>query len=1155
MDDSDSFSCLQCWCHGPLVNSVHPAYHVCSVCGTLVSKIPTTSEGLEKFYSLNSYWHKLVKHKMYPPIEVRAVSDFGDRIPYWLSLVSCYSQDPKSMLEIGCAHGGFLALCRQQGIETVVGIEVDEETCRFAREHFKLPCVISGLFPNVNLPLQRFDLIVSFDVIQHFSNPLEDMAAIARLLSPDGTFIFQTPCYCGEDASWRQFKPEEHLYLFNADTVKELFKRADLEITEILPGFFPGDMFLIGKKTKDAASVHNPDTTPCKSWQKIKASGGASTLNIVFFTHYTALLGANRSLLTLVEGLALLGHRITVFCPQHGALVDYLSRIDVTYHIVPFPLLFTNNTNRSISVTIPPTERLKTTLYCATVIADYCKSIDIDIVYTNSSVMDIGLLVALLIGRPHIWHIREFGDLDYNLIPDVGDKVFSKLLKLSQGMVFISEAISNYYKEQYDVHGKVIYNGIYSEAELYSFSALKNKVCTDDTAIRFALAGYIHPKKGYATAIQAFAQVIKDYPDAILIVAGDGQTAWLEEIIRHYNVQSNVQLVGFVENISNIFLNADVMLMCSENEAFGRVTIEAMACGALVIGRNSGATSEIIADGHNGLLYDGTVVDLTAKMKYIAGNRYRLNELSENGRNTVRNRFLSKQYIDNIAEYIQHVSQGHKENYPEQPNGHGNLNTYERDLYEIYLTSTERDSPESSFKETIARSGIQKKLLPKITIITPSLNQAEYLEECIESVLEQGYPNLEYVIMDGGSTDGSVEIIKKYEKHLTYWQSCPDGGLYQAVTEGFRRTSGEIMAWINSDDKYHPLAFTKVAAVFSNNPDIDWLTGRKSFWDASGNLSKVEQRLGIFSRKKFLAGDFDKPYIQQESTFWRRSLWEAAGGCLAPDARLAGDLELWLRFFRHAQLHTVDTLLGGYRFYGDQRGVTLADQYYQESLTFFAQEKKSLELGQSTSYFPAIPKVLSVEKQELAALPGSHAYPNHVRCWAEYTEDLLLCTNNMITERRYSLAPFWLHEIELFCLLKPRAACLLRSAIEALGQGWKQLESTCYKASAHEQAGRADTAATLYREGYDLDPGHAPAVAGLLRCLQQCGNSCEALGLLPSILSLHAHDGDVVAVAVTILSGYGALEQALGVCQEFVSVNPHDERILQLLEHILQKED
>ena len=240
-----------CWCHGKLLDSVHPAYYVCSKCGTHVSRYSTTAEDLKKFYSLNGYWRDYQeKLAGYPPIEVRAVSDFNDRIPYWFSLVSRYSSKPKTILEIGCSHGGFLAFCRQQGIETVVGVEVDEETCCFAREHFKLPYVISGLFPSVELPLKSFDLITGFDVIEHFGNPQNDIAAISKLLSPEGTFIFQTPCYRGEDASWQQFKPEEHLYLFNAETVKELFDHAGLEVTDILPGFFADDMFVIGRRKK-----------------------------------------------------------------------------------------------------------------------------------------------------------------------------------------------------------------------------------------------------------------------------------------------------------------------------------------------------------------------------------------------------------------------------------------------------------------------------------------------------------------------------------------------------------------------------------------------------------------------------------------------------------------------------------------------------------------------------------------------------------------------------------------------------------------------------------------------------------------------------------------------------------------------------------------
>lgn len=219
---------------------------------------------------------------------------------------------------------------------------------------------------------------------------------------------------------------------------------------------------------------------------------------------------------------------------------------------------------------------------------------------------------------------------------------------------------------------------------------------------------------------------------------------------------------------------------------------------------------------------------------------------------------------------------------------------------------------------------------PRLAIVTPSYNQAEYLEECIDSVLSQGYPNLEYVVMDGGSTDGSVEIIKRYEAHLTYWQSCPDGGQYAAINAGFARTTGDIMAWLNSDDRYHPNAFLKIATVFSEYKETDWVTGFRSIWGKDGKILMLERGITNFSRRKYLTGGFGKPCIQQESTFWRRSLWEKAGGFLNTACTLAADAELWLRFFRHAELYRLKALIGGFRLYGEQRSLVDNERYVFE---------------------------------------------------------------------------------------------------------------------------------------------------------------------------------------------------------------------------------
>lgn len=221
--------------------------------------------------------------------------------------------------------------------------------------------------------------------------------------------------------------------------------------------------------------------------------------------------------------------------------------------------------------------------------------------------------------------------------------------------------------------------------------------------------------------------------------------------------------------------------------------------------------------------------------------------------------------------------------------------------------------------------------VPKITIVTPSLNQGEYLEACLDSVLSQGYPNLEFVVIDGGSTDGSVEIIKRYAERLTYWHSRPDAGQYAAIQFGFEKSSGGIMGWLNSDDMLHPGALFTVAAVFRARSDIEWITGRPNSFDAGGRQQWVMRDLPIWARKKYLEKQYDTPFIQQESTFWRRSLWRRAGGRLDTQWRLAGDLELWARFFRHARLVSVDALLGGYRIHAGQRAQTFMTEYRSEA--------------------------------------------------------------------------------------------------------------------------------------------------------------------------------------------------------------------------------
>jgi glycosyltransferase involved in cell wall biosynthesis len=213
---------------------------------------------------------------------------------------------------------------------------------------------------------------------------------------------------------------------------------------------------------------------------------------------------------------------------------------------------------------------------------------------------------------------------------------------------------------------------------------------------------------------------------------------------------------------------------------------------------------------------------------------------------------------------------------------------------------------------------------PPIVLITPVYNSAEFIEQTIRSVVAQGYPNLEYFIIDGGSTDGSVEIIRSYEKEITGWISEPDRGMYDALNKGFARSTNDLMGWISATDVLHPYSLFVVGSVFRSFPDVEWITGVPTVVDELGMTVEV-QPLPHWSRTRVLMGA--NRHIQQESTFWRRSLWEKAGGRAEDSLRNGGDFELWLRFFRHAQLYSVDALVGAFRLHGDSLAWSNAAAY------------------------------------------------------------------------------------------------------------------------------------------------------------------------------------------------------------------------------------
>jgi glycosyltransferase involved in cell wall biosynthesis len=242
----------------------------------------------------------------------------------------------------------------------------------------------------------------------------------------------------------------------------------------------------------------------------------------------------------------------------------------------------------------------------------------------------------------------------------------------------------------------------------------------------------------------------------------------------------------------------------------------------------------------------------------------------------------------------------------------------------------------------------------RITVVTPSLNQGRFLPSCIRSVLDQAYPDLEYIVVDGGSTDNSVDTIKAHEASIAWWTSEPDGGPYEALNKGFAHATGGILAWLNADDVYLPWTFAVVADVFETFPEVEWITTvRPLAWTDLGLPGYCDFRDG-FSAEDTLNTMFG---LQQESTFWRRSLWERSGGRLDPTFTLAADLELWARMFQYAPLYGVAVPLAGFRVHRSQRSARFRGEYLAQARSI------------RDRYMPLRPWPVRLARRVHAALP------------------------------------------------------------------------------------------------------------------------------------------------------------------------------------------
>lgn len=231
---------------------------------------------------------------------------------------------------------------------------------------------------------------------------------------------------------------------------------------------------------------------------------------------------------------------------------------------------------------------------------------------------------------------------------------------------------------------------------------------------------------------------------------------------------------------------------------------------------------------------------------------------------------------------------------------------------------------------------------PKVSVVVPSFNQGRYLGETLASIRDQRYPNLELIVMDGGSSDESLEVIKGFEGSISVWKSERDGGQSDAINKGFELATGDVLCWLNSDDVFLPGALNAVVHAFNTRTDWEWVSGPSlKFGEGLHEIS------GRYELPKDAAEWMVHCPISQPSTFWRRSLYEKFGG-LDESFHFALDYEYWVRFVvGGVELRFIDRPLSAYRLHDVSKTVSQAERFEAEEVRLREKHAPSLDAAQS----------------------------------------------------------------------------------------------------------------------------------------------------------------------------------------------------------------
>ena len=369
-------------------------------------------------------------------------------------------------------------------------------------------------------------------------------------------------------------------------------------------------------------------------------------LNVLFLSHEGDLIGGStESLINLINSL---GSKINpiVIIPSKGEACNRLKELGIPYKIVPFKLAITDKSGVKRLITLFPrlVRDLLINQKAISKIRSVLGNVKIDIVHSNSAVIGIGNLLSKKLSAKHVWHLREFQNLDFGLNPLLGWKYLKEKVKKSDSVICISKSISKHYEMQHNPKSVIIYDAIRKEKDI---AVIKPK---EDYLL---FAGKVSKSKGIEDALYAFTKVLEIHENLKFVIAGnvkDDYLSFLTDLLVKLKIKDNVKFVGFQKDVNGLMSKAICLLMCSKNEGLGRVTVEAMFNGCPVVGYANAGTEEIINHQVTGLLYK-TNEELVNSILFNVNNKDVNSPLLLNAQKYALDNFTEEVYSKRIFEF------------------------------------------------------------------------------------------------------------------------------------------------------------------------------------------------------------------------------------------------------------------------------------------------------------------------------------------------------------------------------------------------------------------------------------------------------------------------------------------------------------------------